>query len=308
MYKFININIKNINNYKKILEYCVINTNISNKCIFNKIIHYYNGNTGVFKFNNNIVKLIYNNDNNGNNNNENNNEKDNLKISNFYFYSKNENIINDLNIFLNKINDYNQQYYYFYDKHNDDYCRIPSIIIENEIYFSISFFNEYYNYSKNYIYNYYKKDIKIYMETKNNKDIYYTNKEGLINISSRLRKVVNKHIILDEININNDKLKICKELNTIEKIINYIYEKHKITNYKLQYNYKNYKIDLVINNNIAIEIDENNHKKYNITKEKIREDIIKERFILLRFNPDNINIDYTTNLNLFFNKLELLLV
>ena len=61
--------------------------------------------------------------------------------------------------------------------------------------------------------------------------------------------------------------------------------------YQPQYPINNkYKVDLfLLDANIAIEIDEYGHKNYNNEDEKEIENIIKQKYKLLRFNPDDAN-------------------
>ena len=65
---------------------------------------------------------------------------------------------------------------------------------------------------------------------------------------------------------------------------------HKYNKIKKQVRCNNYRIDFVINDLIAIEIDENGHEGYDTEDELKREKCIKDNgYVLMRFNPDNKN-------------------
>ena len=65
---------------------------------------------------------------------------------------------------------------------------------------------------------------------------------------------------------------------------------HKYNKIEKQVRCNNYRIDFVINDLIAIEIDENGHGGYDTEDELKREKCIKDNgYILMRFNPDNKN-------------------
>ncbi len=86
---------------------------------------------------------------------------------------------------------------------------------------------------------------------------------------------------------------LTKELNTI----NYVLKIFSIYNWSINLNIKkiNIRPDLLLDlddRTIIIEIDENQHKHYNLTYEtqrvyKMKKYFIKKPFILIKFNPDN---------------------
>jgi hypothetical protein len=98
------------------------------------------------------------------------------------------------------------------------------------------------------------------------------------------RKFINELKQKKLIDINICAISTTKEKNFFSNLEEFLIEQDKSYDIKYQVNYNSYFIDCVINNKYAIEFDENKHISYDSRLEKIREDVIREKYLLIRVN------------------------
>jgi len=134
----------------------------------------------------------------------------------------------------------------------------------------------------------YKKILKI--NTNGGKqNVIVINVEGLKQFIQRSRSI-NKDKLLSYLNINLEVIYDCKESSHL-KIISMSFKSFK---QKFQYYIDGYKIDLYFPDyNLAIEVDEFNHKDRDKLYENKREEYIKEKLgcKFIRFDPDEKNFN-----------------
>ena len=100
-------------------------------------------------------------------------------------------------------------------------------------------------------------------------------------VKEEIIKSGNQELIKELILINKNKTKENRLKYQLLETFNKIYD------FDTQVKCGNYYIDFVLNNNIAIECDENNHKNYNDYEEKQRGEYIKSKgYKMIRYNPD----------------------
>ena len=158
---------------------------------------------------------------------------------------------------------------------------------QNILIVNIYTFAELFNYNINYLIRYYK--IQIICETLNIKYVKYTN---ICEVFQRGRKDYLKKIyrkIENELNIRSI-ISSCKEVNICENIINYLDDKY--IRYKRNYKCGPYRIDMYLpDENIAIEINENNHQDRDQEYENSRFNFIQKQLFCQYhiINPDEPN-------------------
>jgi len=102
-------------------------------------------------------------------------------------------------------------------------------------------------------------------------------------IASKVREKLSNYPYLYNYFLFSTKLSFKKHENNLYAYLYYSFGKENI---KRQVKCKNYLIDFVLYEKIAIECDENGHSGYNFQEELIRENCIKNKgYILIRYNP-----------------------
>lgn len=133
------------------------------------------------------------------------------------------------------------------------------------------------------------------------------NKRGLESLVCR-SKLPNSIDIAKQLGINIIQKITVKECDIMSELFKIFKESN--IRYTPQYYFKEgdhiFKIDCYLDEyNIAIEIDENNHKNRNQTYEKMRQDIIQKKLgcIFIRENPDDENFCFFSFVGKIFEKI-----
>lgn len=255
------IGYRECDDYSKLLDFCVNNS--KKKLDYQECIHLLELNELDFSFDNYHVSMKY----------------DNL-IFQFNFKSD-TNISTKFIAFIDVLKKYNKKNYLYNDQMIDTH-------IDNDVtWFNLKQITTLLGYaSSSYLANYYRT-YNIKMKTKGKK--CYVDQNGLIEILNRSRKPNAKQMMKDlGLNLINKKESI--EANYLKQIQDFL--EGNDVEYKLQYSIGEYSIDMyLVDEKIAIEIDENGHADRDPNYEKNRETFIKENLTekILRINPNKVN-------------------
>lgn len=127
------------------------------------------------------------------------------------------------------------------------------------------------------------------------------NTNGVKHILQSTRSIY-KHNIINKLGLDLNIIYNCKEAN----VLRIISASFKSFTHLFQYDVDKYRIDLYfIDNKLAIEVDENNHKDRDVIYEETRQKYIEDKLgcEFIRFNPDEKNFNIGDIIHIILNKL-----